>query len=139
MEKVKAHTILWSVIPVTLILMIFGVDNVIDVQFHDSYLVLESQETGIIFAFFTGFLAWIYWLLRDRKLIRALSLLHAIITAIAVVGMGVLMILLAEPTAMHFKNYRILNSIGFVLLFLLSVAQLVFLVNVAITLLRQKT
>ncbi len=79
------HIMLWSLIPVFLVMGLLGVDDTLNINIHDTYFVIELWKYMLLNIFILfGFGLW-YWLcMRFKlKLIPRLSAIHAIGTVIS--------------------------------------------------------
>lgn len=83
--KESPHKLLWVCIPLFLALILLGPSSAIDVQNHDTYLVIALFHVGLAFAFKLFILGAIYWLLRKKKLIWILTAAHILLTILAII------------------------------------------------------
>ncbi len=134
----KSYKILWGSIPVILILTLFGKEGAFDLQLHDTYLVTSTWHVAILFAFLLSLLGVIYWLLRNYKLVPGLSKIHVITTLISLIGIILISIQQTVSRAEDFELFRRINSIGIILILALIFAQLLFMTNIIVGLIRGK-
>ena len=136
LNYLKPYKILWWIIPLTFTPVILSPDGAFDLQFHDTYFVFVSLHVAIVFSLFLGFLGGIYWLLRAYHLINILSLTHAFTTSIAMLGIVLIAICQNIFRARSYKFLNLLNSIGFLLIAILIIIQLIFIINIIIGLVK---
>lgn len=131
----KPYMIFWIFIPVILILGAFGWDNSMDIQYHATYYVISVEYTVITFMITSGLLSLVYYLIGRRTLISWMTIGHVIATIISFLALLIINILfqslIKDPSA-----FRRLNKIVYLLLFIISFSQIIFLVNVILALIR---
>ena len=136
LNHVKPYYVLWWTIPLNFILTILNPDGAFDLQFHDTYFVFFSLHLAIVFSLFLGLLGGIYWLFRAYHLINILSLTHAFTTSIAMLGITLVAIFQNIYRARNYEFLNQLNSIGFLLIAILIIIQLIFIINIIIGLVK---
>lgn len=135
--KEKPYMIFGILIPVILIIGASGWDNLIDIQFHATYYVISVEFTAITFMIISGLLSLVYYLIRRRTLINWMTIGHVIVTTMSFLALLIINILFhsmaGDPTA-----FGKLNKIVYLLLLILSISQIVFLLNISQALIRNK-
>lgn len=116
-------------------------------QIHDSYFASTPTQLAIFSTILLGSSGAIYWLCRNHKLIGLLSIVHSVTTAVSIIGLAVSSLIqsLSESYKLqsilernNLEYWRILNSISILVLLLLVAIQFVFLINVAVGLIKGK-
>ena len=114
----------WSIIPILLIFAI-GLNAPINIQLHDTYIALDSISIGILLSITLGAIGFCYWLMRKKKLINWLTVIHLLTTVssfILIVSLGL----------------QKINDYQFAIIAVAVVSQFFFVVNLVIGLLRNK-
>lgn len=125
----------WSILLV-LPLFVLGPQSALDIQYHDSYLVLGSIHLAAAFIIFLAILAASYWLLRDYKLIRSVSMLHTIVTISTIVVIIMITVLQSRRREIDIQRFLALNPFIIRLFMLLFWIQMVFVLNMLLGLIR---
>lgn len=88
--KNRPYLLLWLAIPVVLtISVIRGLDKVVDLNIYDTYYIITAFDLGLLISIFLAILDGIYWISRNRKLLKGLTAFHVLTTLL-----GPLLILL---------------------------------------------
>ena len=132
----KPYLLFWFVIPYLLGIAFFH-GGAIDIQLHDTYLVIATWHIGVLQAVLLAVFGLVYWLLRNRKLMPWATVIHVLVTVILAVW------LLGNPipSARHYFSGPASSGILMMDKFILvmaawGLAQLLFLVNVVVGLVR---
>lgn len=121
---------IWYLTFLVLIVILLNRSNSLDVQFFDTYYVLDSISIGIGLILFLSMSGFMYWFLRDKKLIRWMTSLHLIVSIGFTLSLLFMIVL----------EYNL--SIDPIMLMLLSViilSQFVFILNIGIGLIRNRS
>jgi len=128
---------IWLAIPLILGLTLFG-GSTIGIQLHDRYFVVSSIYVGMFFAICLGLIGFIYWLVRNKRLINWVTVVHVIMT-IAVFVLIVLTNLTFEKAIQaNFSTFRIVDKILFAVILFAAFTQLAFIANLILSLVRTK-
>ena len=77
----RPYRTFWFAIPIVLVIsLVQGNDHVFDINTHDSYLVLTSFHMGVGASFCLGCIGGLYWLLRNKKLLKWFTIIHVVVT-----------------------------------------------------------
>lgn len=132
----KPYLLFWAAIPlIYTMLAIGGSASTLNVQLHDTYLVLGPFFVGGLLSVVFGILGGIYWLFRKKRLIKGLTLLHVVFTLFAVLCFVLTEITLKRPAAPYYRH-ETLFSTGFLLMFGALQSQVLLLINLIIGLVR---
>ena len=130
------HKILWFVVPAVLALSAMGLRKAIDLQLHDTYLVVGVPHLGVILSLLLVLAGGSYWLVGQQDLVPWLTATHVVLTVLAcitilVIGLSV------QPAANHaFPSFQSVNRTVLWLLLIAIGSQLLLVTNVAWTFLR---
>lgn len=108
-------------------------DTSFDIQYHDTYIIITIIPLAITLCMFLGILGVIDWLLREYKLVPILSAIHVFITIISILGIITLTLIQTRENSLDFF---LLNSYGLKLIALIVFAQVIFMINIIIGLVR---
>ena len=128
------HKPVWYSIWILAILSIFGWDSEVDIQLHDSYFIFPAVFIGITFSLFLAVIGLIYWLMRNKILVNWMTAVHVgstILSFALVFGIG---IVLDKKTELDLNFLKTMNWILLYLIFLAVLTQLLFGINVAVSL-----
>lgn len=117
-----------------LVLSAFGWNNIHDIQLHDLYIVFPLKHLGLLSSVFLGFIGVLYWLVRKVKLIRWISYLHAISTIFPI-----LVIILLYLSFSVEEYSAVSNKIFWIAIWILFIAQPLFLINVILGMLHRSS
>jgi len=134
----KPYAILWWSIPLWFFPLILLEDGAIDIQLHDTYIVLGSAHLAVTFAIVFGLLGGVYWLLRKHKLLSALSMAHSIMTSLAMIGLSIGAVVQSMQRTIELDFFSQLNSLVLVLILIFISVQLIFILNVVVGLIKGK-
>ncbi len=134
----KTYLLFWFVIPYLLGVGLLFRNSAIDIQLHDTYLVLSILHIGIVQSIMCALFGLVYWRLRERRLMPWATVIHVLVTIIfAVKLMGNL-----GPSARRYANIPVSGYSTWDIFILLAaiwgLAQLLFLVNVVVGLVRER-
>ncbi len=126
--------------------LVFGSGAELDIQLHDTYFVFAQYHALIVLALVLSFCAFVYYLLQKvtgKKINEAMGQLHFWLTT-----MGFMLLLFpfsimgSWPRRYYsFDNYepfKFAQDVARIMLIFIVVAQLFFVINVIITLLRRR-
>mgnify|MGYP001435562515 CR=1 FL=1 len=128
------HKPVWYSIWILAILSIFGWDSEVDIQLHDSYFIFPAVFIGITFSLFLAVIGLIYWLMRNKILVNWMTAVHVgstILSFALVFGIG---IVLDKKTELDLNFLKTMNWILLYLIFLAVLTQLLFGINIAVSL-----
>lgn len=141
----KPHWFLLLLIPVILLLVLTKVGSTVDVQLHDTYLVIAPLHLGLFLSSFICGLSGCYWLVRKKKLINWITVTHVIATGIGFFIITVLALTPKVQSSLSGVNYfssdyyqTILVALSLVILIGLF-SQVMFVANLTIGVIRSKS
>jgi len=120
----KPYKIIWLSIPLVIGLSLIGLNKTIDIQMHDTYLVISLFHVGILFSIILGVIGFFYWLMRKKKLINWMTVVHVIIT----IGSFLIILIGAMLAKIFFLQVDTLTPLSSIILIGL-LSQLLFLFN----------
>lgn len=141
MSKLKAHQYFWIACLFFVVLWFYwsNSDVTIDINIHDTYLVIANSHIVKLFFVLYGFVGFIYWAFSKTEisLIKILTRLHTLITIVSVpvYFLGLKLFKLFPPNT----NFPLFDDLSdenvFITLLFLSVfiAQLLFVTNLIIS------
>ncbi|WP_235292125.1 hypothetical protein [Portibacter lacus] len=129
------HLVIFLAIPLIFGLSFIGYNTVIDLQYHDTYIVVGMFQLGITFCILLGFIGLIYWLLRKIRLIAWMTQVHVLITILTIASMVVSG---ALADTLYGEKFNPISLIMFNLTNLLLLSQFIFVINIIKSLIRKK-
>lgn len=80
----KPHFVLWTLIPVILLIGFLKPDKALDINIHDTYFVIAIMHLALLISIIFGILGFGYWVVirLNRRLVNWLTVIHLIITVI---------------------------------------------------------
>lgn len=144
--KNKPFKFLWWTIPVVFIISLINWKNSVDIQMHDTYFVIAFIHVGIIFVLTLAIMGGIYWLVRSKKLIGFLTVIHVIITIFFILAILIFFMRpqpeIANTTSDQMnailENRRLWNQMAITGILTWILSQSTFLVNLVIGLIRNE-
>lgn len=133
MLELKAYH--WFFLTAALILVIgtfhyfISNDTVTDINIHDTYYVIPVIYFTLAFALIYAVAASMYWLLRNFRLVRALTLFHTVISIGALVLFWTLIPILRATDDLFVQRAE---TAEWILYFAAIFAQLLFIINITI-------
>lgn len=124
----QPYKLIWMAIPLVMGLALIKADSTIDIPLHDIYFLVASAQVGIQLSLTLGFNGCLYWLLRKKKLVNWMTAFHVITT---ILSFNLIII-----TGFVFKDFN--QIVPAISLLLMPVSQLIFFVNLAISLIRNE-
>ena len=115
---------------------IIGINSTIDIQLHDTYFVIASFHIGIVFSIFSGLIGFIYWLTRKIRLVNWMTAFHVVTTILTFVLIILTSLIFKRVIEENFHAYLILNQIIFVLILTAILSQIIFMVNLVYSLIK---
>ena len=134
----KPYKAIWYSILFLFGLSIIGWNNTIDIQLHDTYFVIASIHIGILFSIYLGVIGIIYWLIRKKKLVDWMTLIHVVITISTFALIIITGLIFQKIIEGDFETFRTVNQILFVVILIALLSQLIFITNLTFGLIRNK-
>jgi len=106
-------------------LLLIGLKKTMDIQMHDTYFVIALIHVGILFSIILGVIGLLYWLMRKKKLINWMTIVHVFTTIASFVSILIGAML---ATKIFFLQIDILSPLSIIILIGL-LSQLLFLFN----------
>lgn len=78
------HFLFWILIPIILIIGLLKPDKTLDINIHDTYIVIALLHLAVLISIIFGILGLGYWVVikLNRRLVNWLTVIHLIITVI---------------------------------------------------------
>ena len=130
------HKILWFAVPAVLALSAMGLRKAIDLQLHDTYLVVGVPHFGVILSLLLVLAGGGYWLVGQQDLVPWLTATHVVFTVLACITILVTGLLYQPGATQDFRSFQAVNRAVLWLLVVAAGSQLLFITNVAWTFLR---
>lgn len=102
----------------------------------DTYLVLAPSHVGISLSIILALIGLLYWLVKEKSLISWMTVSHVIATLLTfsiILLAGLSFNHLVEP---DFGMFGVINQLILILVFVSMVSQIVFLINLIISAIR---
>jgi len=138
MFKYQSFKILLYAIPFVFITIIISGNNAFDYQLHDTYLVIGAKQIAIAFGLILAFLAGVYWLFRNHKLLTGLTFIHIVFTLLCIMGILLISILGNNYRASDSDLFSQMGNFLMIFGFVFILAQVLFLSNIGTALIRGK-
>lgn len=134
----EPHKIVWYFAPIILLLSCIAPQQTLDFQYHDTYFVVSALTFGQFFAIFSLFCGAIYWVFRNYKLYKWITVFHII--SIIIIPLSLLLIISSMHSVLtksdsHSVKLAMSASKNLILIFLLS--QILFVVNTLFAIFRK--
>lgn len=133
----QPYFFLWFVIPAMLGMSLLQPDSTIAFQLHDTYFVIAFVQVGLFFAALLGIEGLLYWLMKNRPLTKWITIFHAVFTVLFALYF---LFLATKPIAEGDSMNIILHSDHswlLVAIFIFVMSQFLFLINIAMSFLKQ--
>lgn len=130
----KPYKIIWLFIPVIVLLMMAGFNNKIDIQFNNSYYVIDALYAGVFLSVYFGMTGFIYWIFRNNDFISPLTLIHVLSTILVAVILIFVIIKFQSVAASNPVNFVVFNYILYISAGCFMLSQLLFIINLVISL-----
>lgn len=134
----KPYKAIWYSILFLFGLSIIGWDNTIDIQLHDTYFVIASIHFGVLFSIYLGIIGIIYWLIRKKRLVDWMTVIHVVITILTFALIIITCLILQKIIEGGFETFRTINKIIFVLVLIALLSQFIFIANLIFGSIRNK-
>ncbi len=134
--KNKPYKLLWSVIPVILTLSFFEFNREVDLQLHDTYIVMRPINVALLLSIFAGLTGLVYWLMRNKKLVDWLMIFHVIITIVAILIIVIYILFLNNILSKNIDSFETIHQSVLYVVLIFMMSQLLFLVNIGIGLIK---
>lgn len=134
----RPYKVIWYSVLFLIGLSIIGWKNTIDIQLHDTYFVIASIHIGVLFSIYLGVIGIIYWLIRKKKLVDWMTVLHVIFTISTFALIITTGLIFQKVIESDFEIFRTVNQILFVVFLIALLSQLIFITNLIIGLIRNK-
>jgi heme/copper-type cytochrome/quinol oxidase subunit 1 len=133
----KPHKQIWYSIPMIIVLSIIRVNNTIDIQLHDTYLVIKSLHIGFLFSVILGIIGLVYWVMKEKKLVNWMTRFHVAATIFVFCIIMVTGIIFQDVIEGNLGVFRLMNQFLFVVILIGIISQLVFVVNLFLGLIKR--
>ncbi len=135
----KPYAQLWLIIPLILITSFLSKNDTIDLQIHDTYFVFNYFLIGIILSLILGVSGFLYWLLRNKKLIPLLTKIH-LVSMIIFSFLMVSTMFLSTHFVMtgDIERYRASMNTWIIVLLLIILSNILFFLNLVIGLFKNQ-
>ncbi|WP_299190306.1 hypothetical protein [uncultured Aquimarina sp.] len=138
----KPYLLFCGIIPLLLLLSNYEADQTLDINIHDTYYVFSRQHLIILVSILFGLTGFIYWLLErfNFKTLTLLNLLHLIFTV------GIILINSMQEFLVdyflgksYYTNSHVPNSSIWLFILIISIGQIIFVVNIFLAILKGKS
>ena len=127
---------MWLFVPVLLVLSVAGLRKAIDLQLHDTYLVIGLPHFGVLLSLLLVLAGGGYWLVGQQDLEPWLTATHVVLTVLACITILVTGLLYQSGAKQDFRSFQTVNRAVLWLLLVAAGSQLLFVTNVVWTFLR---
>ena len=134
----KPYKIFWYAIPVLIGLSIIDLNNAIDIQVYDTYIVIALIHMGLFLSIILGLIGFIYWLFRHKKLVNWMTAVHVYITTSTFILFVLSRLILDMAFEEDFEVSRSVYQFIFALILITILSQLVFTINLVFSVIRDK-
>ena len=135
----KPYKLIWWSMTIILGLSIIRYNDAIDIQIHDTYIVIALIQIGLLFSMILGIIGLVYWLVRHKKLVSWMTAIHVIVTVLTFIFIVLRVLMPHFFLEGHFDIVRAINQIIFIVILIAILTQFVFLTNLIFSLIRNKT
>lgn len=132
----KPYKPIWYSILFVLGLSLLSLNNTIDIQLHATYYVIASIYIGLFFSICLGVIGVTYWLVRDKRLVNWMTIIHVIITISTILFIMLIGLVFEKLIDRDFEAIRASNQIMFAAISIAILVQLAFVVNLVLSLAR---
>lgn len=132
----KPYKLIWFSILLTLSLLLFKPNTGLDIQMHDTFFVISSFHIGSMLSIILGIIGAFYWLMRDKVLINWMTIFHVATTIITLLFILAIVTNFIELKILALNDLRSLKKSLFILIFITIVSQVIFLLNIVISIRR---
>lgn len=135
----KPYKLFWILIPLILLISMLRRNSFVDLQFHDTYFVINAINIGVLLSLILGISGILYWIFRKRKLIGWLTQLHVFSMLIIIIAILILIYLNSFLTPIgDFENYMLLMNFWYCLILATLLSQFLFFTNLIVSLFNPK-
>ncbi len=139
MLKDKPYLPLWYLLPFLLFgFMIYG-ETDLDIQLHDTYFVISSESIGVFFGLLLAGSGVIYWLLRNKRLIKWMTTIHVL--SLLFISVFMFLILFAYDQfnlRADRETFFFISKLSALLILILCLSKFIFAINIGYYLLRNQ-
>lgn len=132
------HKSLWYAIPVLVVLSLIGLNSSIGLQLHDTYFDISTFYVGFLSSALLFLLGLLYWAVRKRKLIKWMTIIHVVMTTLTLVLILVVGLIADDSSNGDYLTFQAFNQTLGISLLVTIISQLLFLLNVGLSLLKDK-
>lgn len=132
------HKLTWATILLISIITILAPSKTVDIQMHDTYIVMALLHLGIAFSIILGFIGGVYWLFRKKKLIQWMTFTHLGITLFSFLSISIIALFYQNFARSNPDFFRIINQLLLTLIPIVLFIQILFLINLIISSIRNK-
>ncbi len=128
----------WLSIPFILALSFLGAGNYIDIQMHDTYVVLNTLQIGIMLSIILALIGMLYWLVEDKETIKWMVIAHITISILAFIILVLASMSFTWLIQQDTRFFRIGGNIFLIALLAALGSQLIFMINLVQSLVRNR-
>ncbi|MBC6993349.1 hypothetical protein QWY85_16865 [Neolewinella lacunae] len=132
------HKSLWYAIPVLMVLSLIGLNSSVNLQLYDTYFDVSTFYVGFLSSAFLFLLGLLYWAVRKRKLIRWMTIIHVVMTTLTLVLILTVGLIADDSSSGDYLTFQAFNQTLGIALLVTIISQLLFLLNVGLSLLQDK-
>ena len=134
MKRINTYKYFWTIAIICAFLACLDIISKedVDINIHDTYFVVPHSYFSVFFTLFYFFNGLVYVLCRRLKLIRILTLIHAIVTIGGFLAYFLLIAIINKLQNLDnlFDTYEIFGISTLIISILVAIAQLVFIINI---------
>ncbi len=135
--KNRPYIPIFATILLILVLAMFNSKDFIDIQLHDMYLVITPIHLSILLSIYLGIVGIVYWLLREKKLVPWMTILHVTCTILVCVFFQIFSLKSNNFIEVDFITSRIMNQILMVVILTSFLSQVIFAMNIFVSLIKK--
>ena len=134
------HFMFWILIPIILLIGLLKPDKTLDINIHDTYIIIALLHLAVLISIIFGILGLGYWVVikLNRRLVNWFTIIHLIITVISLCLIILIPFFLPESnqgiTSLYFDAQVTITLSAVVAVCIQSL----YLVNIIIALIRKK-
>ncbi len=134
----KPYKVIWFTVPFILSLTMMGSTNMLYMQLFDTTLIVALTQVGILSSFVLLLSGCIYWLVRNKKLINWMTIVHSLIVIFSFIFLHSSSFIITNIEDVSAVIFRILSQVQFGLILIILASQLIFISNVFISLIKNE-
>ena len=135
----KPYKLFWGTIPIILVMSTFGINSSIDFHFHDTYIVISTIHISLLFAIILGIFGFIYWIHREKKLVKWMTVTHLLFTITFFISIVLTGLRFKNITESNSTEIKVVNKTILFAFLLVLVSQLIFFANILLGIIKSRS